>query len=212
MATPCRTAGRTIPSLESAWTGAGTTTVRGTLDTPLPATVELLQLDRVRPERFRRRARRSLSASTCPAPGRSSARSPRSPTARSITALATTADGTSEFSPCVRTGPAPPPAPTRPAPAPARDTAAPVLSGLRVTPSRFKVGSSTSALAARRTKRGTFIRYSLSEPATYTHALTQSFRGRRKNGRCVPATKALRKRACCRGTATAGTLPRAAGR
>jgi hypothetical protein len=205
------------PVLQSAWTSGGATVVRGTLETRPgpPATVEVYSssaCDRSGSgEGEALQAHLSVpldSAGT----GHFEVSLPAIPDRTPITALATTADGTSEFSPCVPTSPAPPtaslPASPPTAPAAPRDTTAPTLTGLRVTPSRFRVGPAATPLAARRAKRGAFIRYTLSEPATVNASIRRPFTGRRANGRCVPATRALRRRPSCRGETPIGTLTR----
>jgi len=57
-----------------------------------------------------------------------------------------------------------PAAPAKPSTDPPADTAAPVVSGLRATPRRFRVGRASTPSAAR-TRRGTTLRFGLSEAA-----------------------------------------------
>jgi hypothetical protein len=89
-----------------------------------------------------------------------------------------------------------------------RDAIAPVIGGLRLSNRRFAVGArSTPRIAARKTKRGTTFRFTLSEPATTRITIARARPGRRQGRRCVKPRKRL-KRACMRFT-TAGALTRA---
>lgn len=103
-------------------------------------------------------------------------------------------------------------------PGPGRDTVAPVVSGLRLSSTRFAVGADTTAVSARakrtapkrRVTPGTTIRYRLSEAGTVTFAFSRSVKGRRVGKRCVKATVKLRGRKACTPTETFGTLARRA--
>jgi len=93
--------------------------------------------------------------------------------------------------------PGPPGGPVRP-PSPQRDTVRPSLAGLRVSPSRFRLGSFLPSLAPR-AKTGSALRFSLSETATVRLTFAQRLAGRRVGKVCRKATRRLRKaRACVR--------------
>ncbi|MDW5594492.1 Ig-like domain-containing protein [Conexibacter stalactiti] len=74
---------------------------------------------------------------------------------------------------------------------PAADRTKPVLSRVSLSPARFKVGTAKTALtasAAKALKRGTSVRYTLSESATVTLAIARS--GQRKTvGTITPRSK-----------------------
>jgi hypothetical protein len=92
--------------------------------------------------------------------------------------------------------PAPPPAPLTPGPA--RDTTAPSLTRLRVSPKL--ISASVGALPAQRRRarpRRTTLRYSLSENATVRFTLQRKTRGRRVSGRCRKQTPRNRSRPRC---------------
>jgi hypothetical protein len=74
------------------------------------------------------------------------------------------------------------------------DTTAPVVSAVRVTNKRFRVGAKRTALAAKRAKRGTTFVLTLSEPARTTIAIAQRLPGRKKGTKCVKPRKRLKKR------------------
>ena len=76
----------------------------------------------------------------------------------------------------------------------APDATAPVISGVRVTNKRFRVGASRTALSARRAKRGTAFVFTLSESARTTIAIAQRLPGRKKGKKCVKPRKGLKKR------------------
>jgi glucose/arabinose dehydrogenase len=102
------------------------------------------------------------------------------------------------------------------APAPPADRQRPVLTRLTMTPRRFAVGRSPTALSARRrrTPRGSAFRFTLSEPATVRIRVERARPGRRVGRRCAAATPRLRHRRACLRYAHVGTLTRrlAAGR
>jgi Tol biopolymer transport system component len=79
---------------------------------------------------------------------------------------------------------------------PSPDTTAPVISGLRVTNKRFRLGAKRTALSAkrRRAKRGTTFVFTLSEAARTTIAIAQRKPGRKKGKKCVKPRRGLKKR------------------
>jgi hypothetical protein len=92
--------------------------------------------------------------------------------------------------------PGPPSGPT-PGPAPGLDVRAPLISALRLSATRFRVGPAPTALSAARRRAapaGTKITFTLSEPATVRLAFA-----RRVSGRLV-RTKNGKARACVRQT------------
>jgi hypothetical protein len=85
------------------------------------------------------------------------------------------------------TDPAPPsPSPPSPLPRPPSDRVAPRISGLAVSPDRFRAA------------RGARVRYTLSEPARVSFAIERQVSGRRVGGRCVKRTTRNRRRQRCR--------------
>lgn len=101
-----------------------------------------------------------------------------------------------------------------------RDTTAPRLGALRLSPASFAVASGATAKVAgsargrRAPKRGTTIRFTLSEAARVTLTVERRAAGRRSGRRCVAPTAKLRRaraRACTR-FVVAGTLMRGSGR
>jgi hypothetical protein len=92
--------------------------------------------------------------------------------------------------------PPPPPPPSPPPPPP--DTVAPVISGLTLTNTRFRVDRTGASAAA---KRGTTFRYSLSEVAVVKFTIERRSKGRMVDRRCRRATRKNRgARACSRYT------------
>jgi hypothetical protein len=90
-----------------------------------------------------------------------------------------------------------PPVPPGAGPGPgggAPDTTAPVISGVRLTNKRFRVGAKRTALSARRAKRGTAFVFTLSESARTTVAIAQRLPGSKKGKKCVKPRKGLKKR------------------
>lgn len=97
------------------------------------------------------------------------------------------------------------------------DTIRPVLGGLSLSPASFAVGKGATArlAVARRppARRGTRIRFTLSEAARVTLTFERRAAGLRSRGRCVAPTRALRRaraKACAR-FVKAGTLVRRGG-
>jgi hypothetical protein len=90
------------------------------------------------------------------------------------------------------------------------DTVAPVLAGVSLSRSVFAVGSKGTAVSARarRHKRGTTFRFTLSEPATVKIAIKRATPGRRKGKRCVKPTRKLRKAKRCTRFVAVRTLSR----
>jgi hypothetical protein len=77
-----------------------------------------------------------------------------------------------------------------------RDTLAPVVSALSMTNRTFAVARGATAISAA-AKRGTTVRYRLSEPATVTFAVSRAAKGRRSGGRCRKPSRRLRARPRC---------------
>lgn len=88
------------------------------------------------------------------------------------------------------TSPAPPPRPAPPPP-----TRAPALSGLSLSPSRFRAATSGPSTAK---SRGTTVKYTLSKAAKVRFGVERSARGRRVGGKCVTATRSNAGRKACR--------------
>jgi hypothetical protein len=91
------------------------------------------------------------------------------------------------------------------------DVVAPVLTNVSLSWTVFTVGSkgtAVSARAGRRHKRGTTIRFTLSEASTVKIAIQRAAAGRRKGMRCVKPSRKLRKAKKCTRFVTAGTLTR----
>ncbi|WP_028057431.1 choice-of-anchor Q domain-containing protein [Candidatus Solirubrobacter pratensis] len=74
----------------------------------------------------------------------------------------------------------PPPAPPAPAATPPADVTAPVLSRLTASPSRFRPAPAGKAVR----KRGTTLRFSLTEAANVKLAIVRIVAGRKSGGRC----------------------------
>ena len=85
----------------------------------------------------------------------------------------------------------------------------PTVSALRLTPSRFRVARSATAISAKRAPRGTNIRFSIAVPATATIAFQRPAAGRRSGGRCVRPTRKLRRAKRCTRYVGEGRLTRA---
>lgn len=119
-----------------------------------------------------------------------------------------------------------PPAPIT-TPDPATPNVAPAISGLSVTPKRFRVAKAPTAVvgravaggasaAARKGKRGkakrvpagTKVVFALSESATVKLTIERKATGRRRGGKCVKPTRALRAAKRCTRYVKAGTLTR----
>jgi subtilisin-like proprotein convertase family protein len=123
------------------------------------------------------------------------------------TEKAVTATFTQRASPAVTAAPAQPLAP---------DTVAPTATGVRVTNRTFAVAGEatpTTGFAARtKHKRGTTVKYTLSENATVKIAIARRRSGRRNGKRCVTPTAKLRKAARCTRITPKGRLARASAR
>jgi hypothetical protein len=105
--------------------------------------------------------------------------------------------------------PAGPGGPGAPAPGEKKDTIAPALSALRLTRTTFAVGSALTPVTAARAKRGTTVRYQLSEAARVTIKISRLGKGRRKGRFCVKPTPKLRRAKSCNRTTLVGMLSRA---
>ncbi|HYN52270.1 MAG TPA: hypothetical protein VES62_15225 [Thermoleophilaceae bacterium] len=73
--------------------------------------------------------------------------------------------------------------------------ARPVVSGLTLSPKRFRLGRRLPSASA--VKTGTTIRYNLSEASTVTLSFARAFPGRRAGGRCVKPRRRNRTRRRC---------------
>jgi FG-GAP-like repeat len=102
-----------------------------------------------------------------------------------------------------------PAVPGGPAPGDKKDTIAPALSALRLTRTTFAVGSALTPVTAARAKRGTTLRYRLSEAARVTIKISRLGKGRRKGRSCVKPTPKLRRAKSCTRATLVGTLSRA---
>ncbi|MDQ6803549.1 MAG: hypothetical protein M3065_00985 [Actinomycetota bacterium] len=94
------------------------------------------------------------------------------------------------------------------------DTTAPGVSSFGLTNNPFTVGGSTPTFgnaAAKKTKKhkkGTTLRYTLSEAGTVRITISQRLAGRRNGKRCVAPTRKLRKAKKCTRVLNRGTLTR----
>jgi|GEM_PF-1494569 len=95
---------------------------------------------------------------------------------------------------------APPPPPPPPPPS------APVLSGLVLSPSKFRAAASGSSTAKR---TGTTVKYRLSTAAKVKFVVERASKGRRSGSKCVKATRSnAKKKSCTRYVTLAGSLTR----
>ena len=92
-------------------------------------------------------------------------------------------------------------------PGPGADTTKPVLSAVKLSRKRFRVGKRATPKAA--AKRGTTIRFTVSEAATLRITIGRKAAGRKVKGRCKPASRKLRKKPRCVRWVSRGTLVRA---
>jgi len=92
----------------------------------------------------------------------------------------------------------------------AADLLAPRVSSYGLTNKTFAVGATSTPTTgfAAKAKRGTTFRYTLSEAATGNIVIAQRVSGRRRNGRCVAPTRALRRARKCTRLRKRGTLTR----
>ena len=81
--------------------------------------------------------------------------------------------------------------------APAVHIPALTLSGVTLKSHRFLVSGRTARTTAKALRRGTVLRYSLSEPATLAITLQRRLPGRRKGSSCVAATQRLARAKRC---------------
>jgi hypothetical protein len=88
------------------------------------------------------------------------------------------------------------------------DTTAPVVTGASLSRKVFAVGAAPTALTAKRHKRGTVIRFTLSEAASVKVAMRRAAAGRRRGARCVTPTAKLRHARRCTRYVLKGTLQR----
>jgi hypothetical protein len=78
----------------------------------------------------------------------------------------------------------------------AGDSEPPILGSLSLTNKVFAVASTVTPIAA--AKRGTTLRFRVSEPGTATIAVQRASRGRKRGRKCVAPRKAPRGRKCTR--------------
>jgi hypothetical protein len=90
-----------------------------------------------------------------------------------------------------------------------KDTIAPTLGAVRLTRSTFALGSALTALTAAHAKRGTTVRYTLSEAGMVTIKISRLRPGRRKGRACVKPTPKLKRAKSCTRATLVGTLSRA---
>jgi hypothetical protein len=83
-------------------------------------------------------------------------------------------------------------------PPPAADTTAPVISGLRLAPTRFRAGARVQAARRGRTAIGSRLRFSLSEAGRVRIRVGARLPGRRVGKRCVARRPGAKGRACIR--------------
>ncbi len=105
--------------------------------------------------------------------------------------------------------PQPPPVVVPTGKPPTADTTPPVITGLRVSPSSFRAGTSAPARisATRKAVKGATVSLTLSEAATVTFTAERLTTGRRVGGRCVRTTSKNRRRArCTRATPAGGSV------
>ena len=94
-----------------------------------------------------------------------------------------------------------------PPPPPPEDRTAPGLTRPAFGPNVFRVAPGRTPVAAR-AKRGSKLRFTLSEAATATIKIQKPVSGRRKGKRCVKPTRKLRKAKKCKRWKTVKTLTR----
>ena len=95
-----------------------------------------------------------------------------------------------------------------PPPPPGTDTTKPVLTAVKLSRTRFRVGKQATPRSAA-AKRGTTLRFTVSEAATLRIVVGRRAAGRRVQGRCKPPTRKLRTRPRCVRWVKRGTLTRA---
>ena len=88
------------------------------------------------------------------------------------------------------------------------DTTPPAISAASLARKVFAVGAAPTALTAKRHKRGTVVRFTLSEPASVKIAIRMARAGRRHGNRCVKPTAKLRRAKRCTRYVLKGTLRR----
>jgi hypothetical protein len=81
-----------------------------------------------------------------------------------------------------------------------------VIAGLRLTPPRFRVAPGATPVSAAAAKRGTVIRFKLSEKAVTTLRIERARPGRRSGKKCVKPRRQLKRR--CTRYVKVGTLTR----
>ncbi len=90
--------------------------------------------------------------------------------------------------------PAPRPEPPQPRPPSVPDTTRPLLSGLSLSPARFRAAGRGPSTAAR---VGSRVSYRLSEPATVRFRVQRALPGRRARGRCLKPRRSNRRGKRC---------------
>jgi hypothetical protein len=92
---------------------------------------------------------------------------------------------------------------------PVDDFTAPVISGLKLSPTRFKAskrGTEPILPASSKTKSGTLLSFTLSEQSEVRFAVERASTGRKVGGKCVKTTKRNRSRKRCTRYTAAGSL------
>jgi hypothetical protein len=88
------------------------------------------------------------------------------------------------------------------------DTTPPAITGASLSRKVFAVGAAPTALTATRHKRGTVIRFTLSEAASVKVAIRRAAAGRRSGARCIKPTAKLRQAKRCTRYVLKGALRR----
>ena len=80
-----------------------------------------------------------------------------------------------------------PPPPPGPPPVTTPDTTAPLITGLKVSPAKFRISSKRTAISAKKKKppKGTKIKFKLSEAAKVSLKIELKGKGRKKGYKCV---------------------------
>ena len=98
----------------------------------------------------------------------------------------------------------------KPKPSGPKDVTPPVVTKLKLSRRKFAVGSKPTALTGRRVRKGTKIRFVLSEAARVDLSFERKARGFRKDGKCVKRRPAgvPKPRRCRRWVKVKGTITR----
>ncbi len=138
-----------------------------------------------------------------------------SPDGKSVYVTSLFSHAVSVFDRATPSSPSTPPLPpSTPLAPPPPDTLGPTVAGFALAPERFRVAraaTQTDARAAQRrrpARRGSRLRFTLSEPAGVRIVIERARPGRRVGRRCKAPTRRLRQRRRCTRYARAGTLTR----